>query len=751
LSFGICDIDRKLHHIPFMKFKTIKINGISLSFLFTDTDPVSLLDTTTTLHEEKDNLASSLGKKNWLVEIQAAGCNWPDHHGNKYTGTHPGELLRYKSHKRSRTELGPKLEIQQTGGGLRVTSHLQFLGKLPAFRSWTVVENLGKKSVLLEYVSTFALAGLSRGGAAGWDKKMRLHVADNTWCGECQWRSGILREFGLTQTYAAGGGAGFSLNRISISNQGSWSTVEYLPMGVLENTDTRDNYFWQIEHNGSWQWEISDSMQELYLRVSGPTYRESLWSKKLAPRQKFESVPATIGRVNGDWQSALIILTQARRLFRQPHPDLKAMPVIFNDYMNCLYGDPTTDKLLPVIDAAATAGCEYFVIDAGWYAEIGETWWESVGAWQPSKSRFPRGLSALCDYIRSKGMVAGLWLEIEVIGIQSPLATKLPDNWFFLRDGKRVIDHGRYQLDFRNPHVRVHADKVVERMIRIFGIGYIKMDYNINAGPGTDYQSDGPGDGLLDHNRAYLGWVREVFRRHPALVIENCSSGGLRLDYAQLAQHSIQSTSDQTDYRLNAVIAAACASAVTPEQAAVWSYPLKDGDEEETIMNMVNALLWRIHQSGRIHEISSERFAMVKEGISLYKTIRKDIQRGLPYWPLGLPRLGDDWAAFGLDCNSMSYLAVWRLGGKSKSLSIPLPQGANTALKIDLVYPRERHVSFEWLASRAVLKIVLPKPYMARLFRIQKSTADGICILPRQDIWTRLVSTWSVEMRPSRS
>ena len=38
--------------------------------------------------------------------------------------------------------------------------------------------------------------------------------------------------------------------------------------------------------------------------------------------------------------------------------------------MNCLWADPTTEKELPLIDATAKAGCEYFVIDAGFFAGI---------------------------------------------------------------------------------------------------------------------------------------------------------------------------------------------------------------------------------------------------------------------------------------------------------------------------------------------------------------------------------------------
>ena len=59
-----------------------------------------------------------------------------------------------------------------------------------------------------------------------------------------------------------------------------------------------------------------------------------------------------------------------------------------------------------------------------------------------------------------------------------------------------------------------------------------KIDYNINAGIGTEYHSDSPGDGLLEHNRAYLRWLDGIFTDYPDLVIENCSSGGMRMDYA---------------------------------------------------------------------------------------------------------------------------------------------------------------------------------------------------------------------------
>lgn len=112
------------------------------------------------------------------------------------------------------------------------------------------------------------------------------------------------------------------------------------------------------------------------------------------------------------------------------------------------------------------------------------------------------------------------------------------------------------------------------------------------------------------------------------------------MDYALLSRLSIQSTSDQEEYDMYAQISANAATGVAPEQAAVWSYPLEQGDREETIFNMVNAMLLRIHQSGHLAQLSQERFQLVKEGIDCYKQIRKDIKTGIRTGRLDLQSRG---------------------------------------------------------------------------------------------------------------
>ena len=111
-------------------------------------------------------------------------------------------------------------------------------------------------------------------------------------------------------------------------------------------------------------------------------------------------------------------------------------------------------------------------------------------------------------------------------------------------------------------------------------------------------------------------------------MIENCSSGGMRMEYSHLSRYSIQSVTDQTDYVKMACIACNCMTACTPEQAAIWSYPMRDGDEEETIFNMVNAMLLRIHQSGHLAELSPARLQLVREGIACHMKIVDQLKDG---------------------------------------------------------------------------------------------------------------------------
>ena len=382
-----------------------------------------------------------------------------------------------------------------------------------------------------------------------------------------------------------------------------------------------------------------------------------------------------------------------------------AVPVIFNDYMNCLWGDPTEEKELPLIDAAAEAGCEYFVIDAGWYAERNEDWSSTVGAWQPSKTRWPRGIRFVLDRIREKGMIPGLWLEPEVAGKHSALAEK-PDSWFFLRHGRRVVKNSRLLLDFRNPEVRSYLDAVVERLVKEYGVGYIKMDYNTDTLEGTGQNADSLGQGLLEHNRAVLNWLDGLLDRYPELVIENCGSGGGRMDYGMLSHTQLQSCTDQEEYLRLPAIATGSSAGVVPSQLAVWSYPRQGADADQASFNMVSAMLLRIHQSGHLARLDAPVAAQVKEGIRVYKEIiRQHIPDAVPFYPLGMPDVTNATKpiALGIRSPKRSFLAVWRIDGDAE---VRVPE----ARRAEILYPKDLGIVIHSSGDECLL--TFPRPRM---------------------------------------
>ena len=646
-----------------------------------------------------------------LVEIQESGMDHTDHHGCRHNGTQPGSLLRYKAHSDTRNAAGRKLEIVQEYEGLEVTSHLQFFDGAQAVRSWTSVANHSDTVRPLEYISSLALAGLLCESVTPRNLQGVMHIPHSTWSGEAQWKKYSLRDLGCDAIADE-----HSMKRISASSTGSWPCAETLPMGIFENTSSGQATAWQIETSASWNWEICDLFGCFYLLVSGPSCQENSFTKKLKPGDAFATEPCAVAFSKGGFSGVMAELTKYRRLIRRDCEDNRHPSVIFNDYMNCLMGDPTTEKLLPLIDAAAEAGARYFCIDCGWYDD--GPWWDGVGEWLPAKARFPGGIEEPLAYIKKKGMVPGLWLEPEVMGINCPLAKKLPPECFFQRNGKVVISESRFQLDYRHPAVTAHMDAVIDRLVSEYGVGYIKMDYNINCGTGTEVNADSAGEGLLAHTRAYLAWLDGVLARHPSLVIENCGSGGMRMEYALLSRCALQSVTDQTDYLKMAAIAANAATAVAPEQAAIWSYPLKDGDEEEAAFNMVNALLLRIHQSGHLAEISAERFALVKEGLDLHKRIADALAQGIPFWPTGPASMSDDCISFGMECGKTIYLAVWCIRERDAPFRVPVEQAKGANAEASCIYPQGRPARYTWRKETAVLEAMLD-PRTARIFEIR--------------------------------
>ncbi|HEY0248034.1 MAG TPA: alpha-galactosidase [Gryllotalpicola sp.] len=638
----------------------------------------------------------------------------------RLTHTAVGRRLRYVSHEISRVGTEQHLAITQADPqtGLQATSRFVIADGVPALRSWTEV-TATDQDVILQAVSSFAASAFLRPGESA--DAVDMLQARSEWCGESRWSRRPLRGAdGLIDIDTV-----FhdheSRGMLGTTSTSTWSSGEFLPTGVLANRRSGYAWAWQIEHNGAWRWEL-DSLGEaenaVVLVLSGPTDLHHQWTHRLSPGDTFATVPVSIAVSNAGSDGAFAALTSQRRAIRRHRAVDAGLPLIFNDYMNTLMGDPTTEKLTPLIDAAAAVGAEYFCIDAGWYDDSG-AWWDSVGEWQPSHSRFPGGLGRVLDHIRERGMMPGLWLEPEVIGVRSSLADRLPPEAFLQRSGQRVVEHSRYHLDLRHPAARAHLDEVIDRAVDQWGVRYFKLDYNVTPGAGTDHDAFSVGDGLLQHNRAHLEWLDGVLDRHPDVIFENCSSGAMRMDYAMMSRLDLQSTSDQQNFALYPAIAAAAPASLVPEQAGNWAYPSAEMSEEETAFAMMNGMLGRLYLSGHLDLLEGAGLALVREAVDINKSYRGLLDTATPFWPVGLPGWTDDTIVLGLDTREGGLLAVWHRGD-AREIELTLPP-AYAGASVETVYPARLADWRPELSGGTTLRLRPAQAMSARLLRLTRA------------------------------
>ncbi|MFI6402313.1 glycoside hydrolase family 36 protein [Streptomyces sp. NPDC050548] len=650
-----------------------------------------------------------------LVEVTATGHGrlWS---GERFIETAIGDRLAYRDHATVRNGSTERTTIRLADPMTGLAADVTLEAGVGFLRAGVRLVNEGVEPVRLESVTTLTLGGISDPdtGVEG----LTLHWADNSWLAECRWRRARFRDEAVALNRSAHGHEGRGcFERYS---QGSWSTGRHLPVAALTHRDG-GAWLWQIESSAGWRFETGEREGAAYVALFGPDDAHHQWHQTLAPGEEFRTVPAVLVRTeSGGLDAAFATLTDHRRGIRRDHPDHRQLPVIYNDYMNTLMGDPTTERLLPLVEAAASAGAEVFVIDAGWYDDDAQGWWDSVGAWEAAPARFPGGIQEVLDAIRKHGMTPGLWLEPEVVGVRSPLADTLPPEAFFRRGGLRVTEHGRHHLDLRHPAARAHLDEVVDRLVGEWGVGYLKLDYNINIGPGTENGRESAGAGLLGHHRAHLDWMGGLLDRHPQLVLENCGSGGLRMDYAQLAVAQLQSTSDQQDPLRYPPVAASAGTAATPEQAAVWAYPQPEQSLDEVAFTLTGALLGRIHLSGFLHRMDDERFDLVRSALSVYKDIRAEIAAAHPFWPLGLPGWDDEWIAQGLRGARSTYVTVWRResDGEAVDCALAIPHLRGALVDPVVLYPATADAGVEWDAAEGRLTVSLSRAGTAVLVQL---------------------------------
>lgn len=112
--------------------------------------------------------------------------------------------------------------------------------------------------------------------------------------------------------------------------------------------------------------------------------------------------------------------------------------------------------------------------------QVDDGWQVSIGDWEANK-KFPSGMNALAEKIKSTGRRAGLWLA-PLIAVESSQLFKQHADWF-LRDEKgRFVSAGfnwgeqLYALDTTHPDV-ISWLVALMKQVRRWGFDYLKLDF----------------------------------------------------------------------------------------------------------------------------------------------------------------------------------------------------------------------------------------------------------------------------------
>ncbi|MGI6713897.1 MAG: glycoside hydrolase family 36 protein [Bacilli bacterium] len=640
-----------------------------------------------------------------FIECQIAGENHPVHCGAKRLNCSESNRLFYASYsvKENKLEI-----ITKSPKNITIISNFQAFDDCKVIRTWNSISNDSRENeLIIENLSSLRFAGFGENGTESLED-IDVYVFRNSWHVECQVEKVNLKDSCFYN------GNDQSMKRFLISNTGSWSTKEYLPQCIIEDKKNHKFLFLQIESSSSWSLEIGDEHKLLYLHAGGANMTDHQAAVKLDNAPSSPYLTKAVAFVVGDsLNEVLQEMTKYRRHIVKRSLKDRDLPVIFNEYMHLSWDSPQQERTEMIAEQLQDFGIKYYVIDCGWHDECEpRELYAKCGEWVESNLRFPKGIKATSTKLKTLGMKTGLWMEPEIIGINNPkMREYYGDRAFFKRNGKNVINASRLFLDFRHPKVISFLNNAVDRMINAYGATYLKLDYNQDTGCGTETDAINLGDGLLQSTAAYQAWIKSLNEKYPHVIFETCASGGCRMDYETLQSFSLTSTSDQTNFMKYPYIVSNILSAVLPEQAGVWSYPvdsltkidheynyhthgldaegIKDYIEnqiskEQIAMNMINTFLGRMHLASPIFLLSPEKQELIKEGIRYYNSLTPFKKVGVPYLPFGFSHFGDPHVASGFIAKKTLYLAVWNLNG-NKEVVIPIKE--YKLKNISLKYP----------------------------------------------------------------
>lgn len=568
--------------------------------------------------------------------------------------------------------------------GLRCEHQLSWQGNVPVFSSRVSVRNAGKKSVTLEMLSSFSLGGMTPYAQDDAPNRLFVHRYRSTWSAEGRLDTQGIEDLQLERSWI---GHGIACERFG--QVGSMPVRGFFPFVALEDREAGVLWGAQLACPGSWQMEVF--RKDDFVALSGGQADRELghWFKTLKAGETYDTPVATIGCIKGDIDQLAQRLSSSQEGSLANLPKIEnELPIVVNEWCTS-WGNPTHENLLALAKRLQGTPAKYLVIDDGW-AERPGGGIQQNGDWIINRKAFPNGLAATCQAIRDHGLIPGIWFEFEVCNPGSK-AFSLTDHHLH-RDGRVLQVGSRHYWDFRDPFTFDYLTKKVIHLLCDNGLGYLKVDYNETIGFGVD-GAESPGEGLRQHLEGMQKFFRKMREEIPDLVIENCSSGGHRLEPSMMGLCAMGSFSDAHETREIPIIAANLQRLILPRQSQIWAVLRKSDTAQRLAYSLAATFLGRMCLSGEVHDLSPAQWKLSVSAMELYRRVYPIIRDGHSTFH---GETGKSWrhpqgwqAVLRTSKSGKRALLVAHTFGKAfpKSVQIPL---AGSGWKIEEAWPEKQ-------------------------------------------------------------
>ena len=324
----------------------------------------------------------------------------------------------------------------------------------------------------------------------------------------------------------------FPANRLLMDTDEGRSSAAWLPFFAID----LDEFFGiQIGIGWSGAWSASFDLQDTALMVNAGMLRTHF---RLHPGETIRQPSVFVLLRDGisieDGQ------TLQRRFmldFHTPHrPDGSRVKPPF---AATVWGGLPTNDILEVLETIQARKIPYDLLwmDAGWYGPDREVspnhyensdWSSTVGDWRVNQFPHPGGLKPISDKAHDLGMRFMLWVEMARVSPNAPIAKQHPE---WLLHNPAAPD--TLMLNLGNPEARQYAIDVVTRLVTQEGVDCYREDFNFNILPFCRSADSEERQGITEAlfiGGFYAFWD-ELLKRFPDMMIDNCASGGRRLDF----------------------------------------------------------------------------------------------------------------------------------------------------------------------------------------------------------------------------